>query len=561
MTSRFLSVAGCVVALTAANACTSDDSIESLRPDGAAVVAADPDAVLLVGLGLPRDDVGLAQLVDEVSDPVAPSYGEFITAREVGERFGADDATIDEILGFLDDAGVEASIDPSRTLISAPMTVAQASQMFDTEFAVFENGSGTELIEAVREPSVPSGLSGAQEIIGFEEPVVEPTIASLVVVPHSGSTGSIAEPCDDAVAIAAADLEAVMSAYGIDRLHESGLTGEGRSAALITVSTFDQAAIDDYTACFGLDAVEPELHLVESGQPHPPTGEAAMDIELLSTIAPGLDRIDVFQTTAHGLASPVFAIAAATDPQNTGARPPDVLSASLGWCEGQIREHLLELLEHFLLVAAAVGTTVVSAAGNHGAAGCYPASTSADPHFPASSPWVLAVGGTSIDVGGGGIAETVWNDGTSWAGGGGVSERYDRPRWQDSLVDADGRAYPDVALFADSSTGYAVSYCPSPDECGWTALGGTSAATPIASGALALVNQARDESGLPRLGLVTPLIYAEADLGGGDPIVARDITIGGNRLFDLDCCEAHVGLDQASGWGAPDFAALAALGD
>jgi kumamolisin len=561
MTPRILSVAGCVIALIAAAACTSDDSIESVRPDGAAVVAAEPDAVLLVGLGLPRDDAGLAQLVDAVSDPVAPSYGKFITAREVGERFGADGATIDEIVGFLDDAGIEASVDPSRALISAPMTVAQASQMFDTEFAVFENGSGSELIEAVREPSVPPGLAGAQEIIGFEEPVVEPTIASLVVVPHSGSTGSIAEPCDDAVAIAAADLEAVMSAYGIDRLHESGLTGEGRSAALITVSTFDQEAIDDYTACFGLDTVEPGLQLVESGQPHPPTGEAAMDIELLSAIAPDLDRIDVFQTTAHGLAAPVFAIAAALDPENTGGGPPDVLSASLGWCEGEIRAHVLDLLDHYLLVAAAVGTTVVSAAGNHGAAGCYPASTSSAPHFPASSPRVLAIGGTSIDIMGGDIAETVWNDGSEWAGGGGVSARYDRPSWQDSLVDADGRAYPDIALLADSSTGYAVSYCPSPDECGWAALGGTSAATPIAAGALALVNQAREESGLPRLGLVTPLIYVEAARGGDNPIVARDITIGDNRLFELDCCEAHVGLDQASGWGAPDFAALAALGD
>lgn len=563
MTSRLLGVAGCLVALAATAACTSDDSVDSAQPSGTAVAAADPDAVLVVGLGLPRDSAGLTELVDAVSDPLDPSYGNFMTAREVGARFGADDATIDAIIGFLEDAGVEASVDPSRALISAPMTVAQASGMFDTEFAVFENGSGTELIEAFREPSVPSGLADAQEIIGFEKPIVEPTVASLVVVPQSGSTGSIDEPCDDAVAIAAADLDDVMSAYGIDRLHESGLTGEGRSAALITVSTFDQTAIDDYTACFGLDAREPELHVVESGQPHPPTGEAAMDIELLSTIAPDLDRIDVFQTTAHGLAAPVFAMAAATDPGSTGGEPPDVLSASLGWCEGGIGEHVLDLLEHYLLVAAAVGTTVVSAAGNHGTAGCYPANTSSDPHFPASSPWVLAIGGTSIDIGGGDIAETVWNDGSSWAGGGGISGRYDRPSWQDPLVDANGRAYPDVALLADSSTGYAVSYCPSPADCGWTALGGTSAATPIAAGALALVNQGRDERGLPRLGLVTPRIYLEAaNTGGaGDPIIARDITEGDNRLFALDCCEAHDGLDQASGLGAPDFAAIAALAD
>ena len=59
MTPRFLGVAGCVLALAATAACTSDDSIDSARPDGTAVAAADPDAVLVVGLGLPRDDVGL----------------------------------------------------------------------------------------------------------------------------------------------------------------------------------------------------------------------------------------------------------------------------------------------------------------------------------------------------------------------------------------------------------------------------------------------------------------------------------------------------------------------
>jgi subtilase family serine protease len=547
--------------------------VESVRPEGTAVAAADPEMTLIVGIGLPRDDAGLADLADAVSDPVSPSYGDFIAADEVGARFGADEATIDGITGFLGGAGIESSVDASRALVIAPMTVAQASRMFDTEFAVFENGSGTELIETIRSPSVPEGLADAQEIVGFEEPVVEPTAASLVVVPHSGATGSLVEPCDDAVGMAAADLGDVMSAYGIDRLHDGGFTGEGRSAALITVSTFDQVAIDDYIACFGIDVVEPTLHVVESGQPHPPTGEAAMDIELLSAIAPDLDRIDVFQTTAHGLAAPVMAIAAATDPANTGGTPPDVLSASLGWCEGGIPDHVLDLLAHYLLVAAAIGTTVVSAAGNHGTAGCYPASTSSDPHFPASSPWVLAVGGTTLDLGdgdlgdgdagGANISESAWNDGSTLAGGGGISGRYDRPTWQESLVDADGRAYPDVALLADSATGYAVSYCPAPDECGWTAFGGTSAATPIAAGALALVNQARNERGLARLGLVTPRIYLEAasETGRGDPIVARDVTIGDNRLFDLDCCEAHAGLDQTSGWGALDFAAIAALPD
>lgn len=559
MTLRMLGAACFLVGL--ASSCASDDGVSSVEPREASVTEADPEALLVIGIGLPRDDDGLAELALAVSDPVDPAYGDHVSADEVGHRFGADDEVVDPILDVLADAGVDAWVDPSRALVVAPMTVEQASELFDTEFAVNATGTGTVLIEATRPPSVPAGLDEAQELIGFEEPILEPASASLLIVPSTGSTGTRAAPCDDASAVRAADLDDLFAAYGIDQLHARGLTGAGHTAAVITVSTYDPRALADYAACYGLSTDAPILHIVESGQPHPPTGEAAMDVELLATVAPDLERIDVFQTTAHGLAAPVLAIAAAMDPANTGGRPPDVLSASLGWCEQGIDDHVIDLLEHYLLVAAAVGTTVVSAAGNHGTAGCYPTSSSTAPHFPASSPWALAIGGTTLDfTPDGAVVETVWNDGSEWAGGGGYSDRYRRPSWQDSLVDLDARAYPDLALLADSATGYAVSYCPTVDECGWTALGGTSASTPVVAGALALVNQARAEMALDRLGLVAPRLYREA-ITGSSPVVARDVVTGDNRLFGRECCDAGPGLDQASGWGAPDFAALAALSE
>ena len=80
----------------------------------------------------------------------------------------------------------------------------------------------------------------------------------------------------------------------------------------------------------------------------------------------------------------------------------------------------------------------------------------------------------------------------------------------------------------------------------------------LAAAALALVNQARESRGEGRVGLVAPALYAAA--GAGDSI-ARDITEGDNHLFGIDCCDATLGLDQASGWGAPDFAAMATLAD
>ena len=417
--------------------------VDRVVPDRGGGTPADPTAELVLAFGMRRDDAGLAQLIDAVSDPAGDDYGRYLTPDEVGERFGADPAHVDDVLAVLSEKGIEGSLDVSRSLITAPMTVEQAGALFDVGFVVIETASGDEVIEAVDAPTVPSGMTGVEEVLGFESVVDEAEPQRPTPTSASGESGSFAEPCRDPADLGATDLLAVLDAYGIGALHRSGSTGAGGSAAIVSVSDFHSEAIEDFAACYGIDAVVPVLHEVESGHPLAATGETAMDIELLLAGAPDVDRIDVFQTSPFGYGAPALAFAEALDPANTGGRSPDVLSTSVDWCEAELPDHLVALMEHYLLVAAAVGTTVLAPAGDAGEAGCAPSSREAQAQYPASSPHVLTVGGTTLDLSSDDPVESVWNDGEQFAGGSGSSERF-------------GRVYPDVALVADPATGFGV---------------------------------------------------------------------------------------------------------
>jgi subtilase family serine protease len=223
---------------------------------------------------------------------------------------------------------------------------------------------------------------------------------------------------------------------------------------------------------------------------------------------------------------------------------------------------------------AALGITIVVAAGDSGSSACahgvQPSQlTSFDeqksPSWPATSPWVLAVGGTNLTLTPTNAIESsgVWND-TEYpspyeqaaAGGGGVSTFEKRPWWQPAIPGQNTfRMVPDVAAFADPSPGYAIVCSHEVQGCGPSPgqtisfVGGTSAATPLVAGMIALWDQQAKQSGLPNPGFVPPLLYSIAQHAPGSFL---DITTGDNAVFGgVSCCTATPGFDLASGLGSP----------
>jgi kumamolisin len=193
--------------------------------------------------------------------------------------------------------------------------------------------------------------------------------------------------------------------------------------------------------------------------------------------------------------------------------------------------------------AAALGVSICVASGDNGSSdGVTDGGNHVD--FPASSPHVLACGGTNLQSKNGAItSETVWNDGAQGgASGGGFSAQFPLPSWQQSAgiqpPSGGGRGVPDVAGDADPQTGYQVRV-----DGQSLVIGGTSAVAPLWSGLIALLNE---KLGKP-LGFLQPTLYGLA----ASTKALNDITQGSNGAF-----AAAAGWDAATGLGSPEGANL-----
>jgi len=120
---------------------------------------------------------------------------------------------------------------------------------------------------------------------------------------------------------------------------------------------------------------------------------------------------------------------------------------------------------------------------------------------------------------------------------------------------------PDIAAFADESPGYPIVCSSGVQGCNGSGqtiafVGGTSAATPLVAGMIALWTQQAKAKGLPRPGFVPPLLYR---LAQQSPSAFVDVTTGSNAIFGGSCCPARPGYDTATGWGSPLADAVASL--
>ena len=259
---------------------------------------------------------------------------------------------------------------------------------------------------------------------------------------------------------------------------------------------------------------------------------------VVSMVAPQLNRFDLWvqplseNSDDANVLGFLKMLAAPLQATTNGAPLPNVVSVSYGECESTVSPYSESrtLVERTLAAEAALGITVVVAAGDTGSSACArgvpPGKlTSSDKKpqlsWPASSPYVLAVGGTNLTLNpDNSIASTgTWNDTVYPApftatkgGGGGQSTFESRPWWQpaQSFANSSKRMVPDIAAFADESPGYpivcssGVKSCPNSPQQGITFVGGTSAATPLVAGMIALWAQQAKQQGLPRPGFVPP---------------------------------------------------------
>ena len=560
--------------------------------------AASKSLKLDLQLGLIANQSGLQSAVKSASNPASSSYGRYPSLSTLQSKYGASSSKRKAVVKAFKSVGVSSSVDVTHLRASATVSVGKAQSMFGTKWKVYRTSSGSKVALPVNTPKLPKGIKGNVDTVAgmrLQLSGGSSSAARAAVVADGGTptrTGTPAFGCVPASFPAALTSESglypnqIQTAYGIAPLHASGLEGQGARLAIVGEAPTPAADVNTFRSCFGTQGTALKIHGAGSIKP---IIESSLDAMVASTVAPALSRFDLWvhplsesddDGDAEGflvmLAQPLQATA-------NGAPLPHVISVSYGECESQVKPYTAArtLVERQLTATAALGITTVVAAGDTGASACargVPASqlTSSDKKpqvsWPASSPWVLAVGGTNLTLGAGNtIASTgVWNDTaypapfTQTAGGGGGSSTFEsRPWWQpaQSFGSSGKRMVPDVAAFADPSPGYPIVCSQGVQGCKGSRqtiayVGGTSAAAPLVAGMVALWNQQASRQGLPRPGFVAPLLYR---LAQRQPTTFTDVTEGNNALFGGSCCPARTGFDTATGWGSPFADAVASL--
>jgi kumamolisin len=317
--------------------------------------------------------------------------------------------------------------------------------------------------------------------------------------------------------------------------------------------------VTDYFARIGVPAPEVKVIALDGVSTDPAadpnsTGEVMLDIDVAGAAAKGA-KIAVYFSTfdEKGLIDCLSAVI------NDSVNDPSVLSISWGWDENQpFTQGILwspaaiDHVNHSFLAAAHLGISVCVSTGDDGSEAQIKDGR-AHVNFPSTSPYVLAVGGTTLHVrtdahGHQHITETVWNDGPGSGTGGGVSDYIPVPAWQQGKVPPSinhghfaGRAIPDVAADADPATGYLTM---SGGKLG--IVGGTSASAPLWASLILRINALLGA----RVGNFNALLYSKI----GPAKVLMDITVGNNDTDGLlnGQFQAGPGWNACTGWGAPD---------
>jgi subtilase family serine protease len=314
----------------------------------------------------------------------------------------------------------------------------------------------------------------------------------------------------------------IRTAYGFDNITFNGAAADGAGQTIAIVDAKndpyivnDLAVFDD---TFGLPDPPSFTVVNQSGGTKLPKNsrnwaeETALDVEWAHAIAPGANILLVEAKSASTLGDAI----------DYARHVPGVtvVSVSVGGKEFKSEQDADDL---FTTPAGHVGETFVFSAGDEGGKA----------EYPSSSPNVLSVGGTSLDISFAGnyLGETVWAD-----GGGGLSKYEGVPSYQNGLG-LTARGTPDVSYDGDPETGFAVfdTY----GTGGWGQYGGTSVGTPQWAALLAIANQGRVAAGKE------PLANAQAALYALPSADFHDIVSGSNGQ------NAAAGYDLASGLGSP----------
>ena len=334
----------------------------------------------------------------------------------------------------------------------------------------------------------------------------------------------------------------IQRAYNLPPLYAKGVNGKG--ATIVIVDPYGSPTIGKDLSTFDSEEslpAPPSLRIIQPAGKVPAFNsrnsdmvgwatETTLDVEWAHVIAPGAKILLVETPGAKDNGGVSMAQIVTAEKYVIGHHLGGVISQSFVATEQAVGSSTIESLRGAYTEADSDHVTVVTGSGDSGAAGYESNQSTYYPHpvtmWPASDPLVTAVGGTRLNLSGGGnrdSADTVWNDTYSratnelvngnagpspLASGGGKSVVFGRPSYQNGVagIVGDHRGVPDISMSAACSGAVNVYASFGGQQAGWYALCGTSEAAPLFAGIVALADQV---AGHP-LGLINPALYKMA---------------------------------------------------
>jgi len=365
----------------------------------------------------------------------------------------------------------------------------------------------------------------------------------------------------------------IRRAYGVDGLLSQGDDGKGQT--IIIVDSFGSPTIASdlhtFDTAFGIpDPPSFKIYTPLGTKPFDPNNgtmvgwaaETTLDVEWAHAIAPGaniaLMTSPVPETQGvQGMPQFLFLEQFALD-HSIGK----IISQSWATTENTLffpgGRQVFASFNNFYKQAAAAHVTVFGSSGDSGVANpnfhgkIYPFPTV---NFPASSPYVTAVGGTNLFA----STQGVYQSETAWSGsGGGVSQNFPEPDYQlhnlnssDQKILKGNRGVPDIAYNASGSTPILIYLSFLPGQAGWYLIAGTSEGAPQWAGLIADGNQL---AGHP-LGFINPALYSIGNSSESSGAY-HDVITGNNSNSGITGYNATPGWDPVTGWGSPKAATL-----
>jgi len=541
-----------------------------------------------------------AQLATSVSTPGSADYRHYLTPAQFRQQFAPSQDSVSAVQQWLRDSGFTLDYTPANShYVAAEGTVGQANQAFGVTLSSY-SVQGRTLRAPDRVLSVPSTIANSVAgVVGLDES------AALVHYNHVDAppAGAFvnAPPCStywaqkstattnglDGTTIPTVygtfqpwvpcgyTPSQLQGGYGVASAIAAGNNGAGQTVAIIDAyaSPTILADANQYSRLHGL----PELtsgqfsQMVAPGtfrRPENPKqdpqgwyGEETLDVEAVHSMAPGANILYV------GAPNNYSDLDAAMNHIVDG-HLATIVSNSYGFSSEALPLGYIKPFNDTLIQAAATGIGVYFSSGDFGDETFGVPGASPTPDWPASSPWVTAVGGTSLAVGASNnyLFETGWETGSSrlngngWSpappgsytsgAGGGTSRLFPQPAYQAGVVPASMsqtyggaamRVVPDIAAVGDPNTGMLIGQTQAfPDGTARYSefrIGGTSLSSPLTAGLMALVQQRAGHT----LGFMNPTIYAHAGSAAYHDVVPPATPLGVVRANYVNSVDATNG--------------------